>query len=141
MIKFISTEGQEYENPPLSQFIQAVEAGNQTEWEGYSGQAGIYWRDDKGDRQIIFTPSGADKYILQYYDNSSEQDYYFISSGGGNVDDITEVYVGGDPWLIPANLFVSKADALIVLAHFYNTHERSDAIEWVKNSEVDWPEE
>jgi hypothetical protein len=141
MIEFIDTEGQEHINPPLSQFMQAVEAGDQTEWEGYSGQAGIYWRSEKGDRRIIFTPGGADSYLLEYWDDSDGLNYYFVSSRTGSPTAITEVYVGGNPWPIPANLFVPKADALVVLAHFYTTHERSDAIQWVKNSEVNWPEE
>ena len=141
MIEFIDTEGQNYINPPLSQFIQAVEAGDQAEWEGYSGQAGIYWRSDKGDRRIIFTPGGADSYLLEYWDDSDGLDYYFVSSGIGSPTNIREVFVGGNPWAIPANLFIPKADAIAVLSHFYITHERSDAIAWVKNSEVNWPEE
>jgi hypothetical protein len=141
MMKLIDTEGQEHNEVLLDHLIRIVEQGNQAEWEGYSGQAGLYWYSKEGDKRIIFTPGGSDSYLLQYYDDTDGLDYYFVSLGSEESDSYIEVSVGGDPWRIPNYLFISKQKTIETLSFFYKNKIRNPSVAWLESYKINWPEE
>ncbi len=108
MIVFIDTQRQEHHQPSLDYIIDVIKHGTQIEWEGYSGQAGLYWKTVDDIRRIILTPSGDTDYLLQYFDDLAGLGYYFASFNENADIPFRDISVGGDPWTIPACLFISK---------------------------------
>ena len=63
---------------------------------------------------------------------------FFLSFGQGDYKHSVEVYVGGDPWLLPTKYFITNEETLIAVEEFAKTGEITPHVNWGKGSEETW---
>ncbi len=73
-------------------------------------------------------------FYLEYYGDK----VCYIHLSGNSFDDVTEVYVGGDPIPIPRALFMDMNEAITQVKEFIKTVKVACNINWKDRADVNW---
>ena len=73
-------------------------------------------------------------FYLEYVNSVS----YYIPISSDDYNDITEIYVGGDPVSIPRAFFLDIKNTVMQVEEFFNCGKVANNVKWVKRSEANW---
>jgi hypothetical protein len=107
---------------------------DQEYWNSGSGDSYIDYKDEhKSSRlQILFSHEFG--FYLRY--QSWGKDLHSLNNG--DYSKITEVYVGGNPIVLPVKFFIDRESAFEAVELFCETGEHSPLIEWGADGDIEW---
>lgn len=137
MIKLINPNtGEVVIDPILSELRDLVLNGGEKYWCSGSGEAVLTYWHGQGDRELSMCFDADLGYYMKYHPNLGT----YIALSDRSWEQTRNVYVGGDPVLIPEAFLVPVASAWRIVEEFCATGEMlvSNACEWKRRRDIDW---
>lgn len=107
---------------------------NLSYWSGGSGQTALRCNYDNFESKLYIMADEIYGFYLEYYIGNRK----FITSNNDNYSEITEIFIGGEPILVPKAFFLNKFEILKQIKEFFITGEMYTEFNWVDDSTVDW---
>jgi hypothetical protein len=109
-----------------------------------------YWCSGAGESVLKFNESenkNNSELTIRYYNNLGfalgfsawQENFYTFNEG--NSDSKCTVYVCGEPYYMPQNLFVDASDAYEIIKYFCETGKKHTNYAWIDSSHFDFTEE
>lgn len=103
-------------------------------WGAGSGQSVLKYEDTDIKSTMYIMMAEGYGFYLEYFNNAS----YYIPIFGDDYNDVTEIYVGGDPILVPRAFFLDIKNTVTQVKEFFNCGKVANNVKWIKRSEVNW---
>jgi hypothetical protein len=141
IFEYVSPEGEITHNPNLEDLCKLILSSEENYWCTGSGQGYLTWYEKEDIPLVYLSLTFNNKYgfWLQHGDKRI-LDYSHTSLGDGdfNHENAVEVYICGDPLLLPSAFFISSVQACLAVKEFGITGNKSEAVKWGVEGEEGW---
>jgi hypothetical protein len=145
ILEYLSPEGDLTYNVNTDNLSGIILSPRSDYWCAGNGEGCFTWYKAKNSSSIIsniylncLVLTFYEKYgfWLQYKSqNPGAHEYTSIGDGDFNHENAVEVYICGDPLLLPSAYFISPIQALIAVKEFVKTANKSEEIQWRSKGE------
>ena len=73
-------------------------------------------------------------FYLEYVDDTA----YYIPLSGDSFDDVTNIYIGGEPIKVPKEMFLDVKNTVIQIEEFFKCGKTANNVNWVNRSTINW---
>jgi hypothetical protein len=124
------------QDPPLGVLRQRILHGDDKYWSVGSGE-GVIEADVAGQTVTLSLLLKEEcGFLLQYgaYDSTDD----FVTLGPPDYSVTVEVWIGGDPWIVPVAFFVSREKAWEAVQEFCHFGKMPQCVEWGRLADQRW---
>lgn len=139
-ILYRSPDGHITSNPQMDMVLDVIKNPKVCYWEAGSGGASIEYETPGCTSVLILFYSQPYGFFLEHRANVRKHDRYF-SIGTEKMDELTTIYVSGEPHKLPTGVFVSKDSAQVAVQEFMGNGERSNCLQWKNRKEISWEDD
>ena len=130
--------GRELRSPDLL-YLRDLMLNKGLEYWGFgSGDVGISYQGEKASGLILVFSKELDGFYVEYIPDEGVSDTHLAISDP-LLKGRTVLYIGGQEGTVPLQTIVSRDAALAVVEHFVKTGKMSGQVEWLRNSDIEWP--
>jgi hypothetical protein len=147
LLEYVSPDGELIYNPNLDDLGQLILSPQKDYWCSGSGEGCLTWYDENNISSITSRNSlislvltFSEKYGFWLLYSCREEQQTFISIGDGDFShkNAVEVYICGDPLLLPSAYFISPDFAFIAAKEFGKTGNKTERVKWISQGEDGW---
>ncbi len=148
ILEYLSPEGDLMYNANFDDLSKIILSTQSDYWCAGSGEGCFTWYEAENISSItsnmclsylVLTFSEKYGFWLQHRSQKpGKYEYISIGDGDFNYENAIEVYICGNPLLLPSAYFVSPAKALIAAREFVTTANKSEEIKWCRKGEDGW---
>ncbi len=140
-IEYLSPDGEVIENPDFETLAQLILTPDKDYWCNESGQGSLNWYSNEKMPLALLLLTFSSKYgfYVEYIDKRIKYDSY-IALGEGDLthENATEVFICGEPLLLPSVFFISADQVCLAVNEFLRSGDKANGIKWVKESSLGW---
>jgi hypothetical protein len=103
-------------------------------WNSGSGDSCIDYFDEIKESRLEILFSDPHGFYLRY--QTKGQDFHSLNDG--DYSRTTQIYVGGNPLVLPVKFFIDREKAFEVLEYFYKTGDRTQVVAWGEDDDIEW---
>ena len=134
-IKFGTPMGEIINNPDFEKIERLIMNRGIEFWESGSGQSIIEYSDDNLTSTLYICIAEDYGFYLEFCKNNK----YYIILKDEDFKDTTEVYIEGEPILVPRSMFIDKKETVEqVRSIFYSGDVDYTTCNWVEKEKVNW---
>lgn len=135
-IAFTSPSGTKQLNPSLTILRDLVLRGDESYWCVGSGDGSLEANLECGTATLSLILKEPYGFLLQFgmYDSTDD----FVSINSSDFSSTVEASLGGNPWVVPANFFVSREKAWEAVEEFCSSGKMSKSLAWGRLAEQQW---
>ena len=134
-IEFTSpADGDVIINPEISMLkILILYVGGEF-WNSGSGDSCIDYYDEVKENRLEILFSEPHGFYFRY--KAKGQDFHTLNEGDHL--NVTQIYVGGNPLVLPVKFFIKREKAFEVLNYFCHIGDRTEVVAWREDSKIKW---
>lgn len=133
-IIFGSCTGEEFVNPEYDAIRSLIEAKGAEYWCIDSGQSVLRYEEESIKKTLYIMMSEGYGFYLEYVDDTA----YYVPLSGNSFDDVTDIYIGGDPIKVPREMFLDIKNTIIQIKAFFKSGKVANNVNWVNRSNINW---
>jgi hypothetical protein len=141
LLEYVSPEGDVIVHPIFNNLKELILNPHENYWSVGSGQGYLTWYGQENTPLISLslTFSEENDFWLEYSDKRT-QDGSYTSLGNNDFshENAVEVYICGDPLLLPTSFFITPEQACSGVKDFFKDGRKSDSIIWGIKGDQGW---